>query len=257
MFDFLGVATDVSYKQDWEKHAVKRGARYLPDYPPVNEHYFDWIALLECVRAAAGTFRMIELGAGWAPWLVRAAFAARHVSSISDLEFAGVEADETHYRWIKDHFLDNDLNPDDFELLHGAVSPTSGMARFPKIDHPDKDYGASLRAVTRKSDYVEVQAYTLASLFDVVSGAIDFVHMDIQGTEYDVIPGAMELLKTRVKAMMVGTHISQEKHLELHRLFLRSGWNPIIAYPRHCLVETEFGPVKFDDGFLFYRNSQL
>lgn len=254
IFDFLGVATDVTYKKPWGKYAVGIGAEYTSNYPVVNEHYFDWIALLQCVRSASGTFRMAELGAGWAPWLVRAAFAARQVPAIEQIELVGVEADPTHYSWMKDHFLDNKLNPAKYHLIHGAVAPHSSRLRFPKLDNPDEDYGASLNAVSTNGEYVDVQGYPLTDLLDRFTGPVDFIHMDIQGAEYDVIPGAMKLLKSQVKAMMVGTHTSLEKHNDLHQMFLDYGWKPVIVFPRNGEVETEFGKVTFGDGFIFYSN---
>ncbi len=147
VFDFLGVATNVSYKKGWARFAHESGLEISPKYPPVDEHYFDWIALLQSVRGASGTFRMAELGAGWAPWLVRAVFAAAQVPAINKIELVGVEADSTHYQWLVDHFLDNDLNPEDYHLLHGAVSPVSEILKFPKISNPDENYGASTRGV--------------------------------------------------------------------------------------------------------------
>jgi hypothetical protein len=79
--------------------------------------------------------------------------------------------------------------------------------------------------------------------------------MDIQGAEYDVIPKAMDLLKAKVKAIMVGTHISLEKHNELHQMFLDYDWQPVMVFPRNREVDTDFGKVTFGDGFAFYRNS--
>lgn len=256
-FDFLGIATDASFKKGWEKHAIKSGQEYTADYPPLNEHYFDWIALLSCVSKASGTFRMAELGAGWAPWLVRSVFAARQVSAINKVELLAVEADPTHYQWVKEHFLENQLRPNDYHLIHGAVSGTSTILKFPKIENPDEDYGASLRNVSGNSEFIEVQGYPLESLLNKFSGPLDFLHIDIQGAEYDVIPQSMELLKTNVKAIMIGTHISSEKHEYLRELFLKNNWQPIMIYPRNAEVTTEYGVVNFGDGFLFLRNPQF
>lgn len=255
VFDFLGAATNVSYKKGWEKHAVKKDTKYTPNYPPVNEHYFDWIALLQCVQSATGTFRMAELGAGWAPWLVRGALAAKQNENITNVELVGVEADATHYAWVKEHFLDNKIDPSTYIALHGAVSDTETILKFPKLDNPDEDYGASLRsASTAIMDYVEVKGYTLESILGQFSDVVDFVHVDIQGAEYDVIPSSFDLLNKKVKAMMIGTHISTEKHLALRDLFLSNGWNEGMVYSRNEKVQTEFGEVSFGDGFQFWRN---
>lgn len=258
IFDFLGVATDVRYKAGWSQHAVKNGSPISPPYPMVNEHYFDWIAMLKCVRNASGVFRMAELGAGYAPWLVRAVFAARQTGDVERFELVGVEADATHFEWTLEHFRDNGLSPSDYHLLHGAVSPEPALLRFPKIPNPDEDYGASVKRVQPNTlDYVEVQGYTLDDLLSRFSGPVDFVHIDIQGSEYDVIPQGMELLKTNVKAIMVGTHLSQEQHLQMYQLFNEQGWIEQMVFPRNEEVTTEFGVVKFGDGFQYWRNPRM
>lgn len=257
IFDFLGVATNTAYKNGWGKHAVPSGSKFTTGYPPLNEHYFDWIALLTSVSNAKGTFRMAELGAGWAPWLVRASFAAQQISAIDKVELLAVEADPTHYNWIIDHFLDNNLNPNDYYILNGAVSNTSSTLKFPKLSNPNSNYGASLNAVTNETKFIEVQGYTLENLINKFSGALDFLHIDIQGAEYDVIPSSIKLLKNNVKTIMVGTHTSSNKHEELYSLFSQHGWEPILIFPRHEKVNTEFGVVQFDDGFQFWRNPTL
>ena len=257
IFDFLGVATNTMYKNGWEKHAVPSGSKFSTGYPPLNEHYFDWIALLTSISDAKGTFRMAELGAGWAPWLVRAMFATTQISVIDKVELLAVEADPTHYSWIIDHFLDNNLQPEDYSILNGAVSTTSSILKFPRLSNPNSNYGASLNAVTNTSEFIEIQGYTLDNLINRFSGVLDFLHIDIQGAEYDVIPNSMELLKNNVKTIMIGTHTSSAKHEELYDLFFQHGWAPILVFPRHEEVNTEFGIVQFDDGFQFWKNPIL
>lgn len=254
IFDFLGVATDVAFKKGLEKFSLESGKITTPQYPPVNEHYFDWIALLLRVKAASGTFRMAELGAGWAPWLVRGAFAVRQQPAINNVELLGVEADETHFRWVNKHISDNDLNPECFHILHGAIAQNNETLKFPKLANPEIDYGASLRSVNSSTEFIEVSGVTLDDVFDRFSGALDFLHVDIQGAEYDVLPSAMPKLKETVKAIMIGTHISSEKHSYLRNLFLHEEWSEVMAYPRNEIVNTEFGEVQFGDGFLYFEN---
>lgn len=257
VYDFLGVCTDVAYRKGWAQHAPRAGAEYKPGYPPLNEHYFDWVATLQSVRRGSGTFRMAELGAGWAPWLVRAAAAARQCPYITGMELVAVEADETHYGWVKAHFAENGLLSETFRFLRGAVAGQSGTIRFPRIANPDEDYGASTRTVRAGSDFVEVPAFTIADVLARFSGPVDFMHVDIQGAEYDALPPAMSLLKQSVRAIMVGTHLSIERHEQLARQFADAGWLEVMNFPRNETVATEFGEVKFGDGFLYYRNLDL
>ena len=57
--------------------------RVIPNYgcsvPAVDEDYFEWIDVLQSVRDARNKYTMIELGACYGPWAVRAALAARQL----------------------------------------------------------------------------------------------------------------------------------------------------------------------------------
>lgn len=257
IYDFLGVATDVRFKKKWAKFAPVRGAKYTPQLPTVNEHYFDWILTLESVVRASGTYRMIELGAGWGTWSAVGAAAAKQRSDIHSVEIVAIEADETHYDWMRRHFATNDLQGESVHLVQGAVAPETGTVRFPVIDDPSEDYGASMKQVSSGMPFIEVQSYTLASLIERLSGPVDFLHVDIQGAEYDVIPPIMDLLRERVKSMMIGTHTSLEKHHEMSDLFLNNGWRETMNYPRGALCDTPYGQVQFGDGLIAVENPDL
>ncbi len=258
IFDFVGSATDVTFRRGWSKHAVKEGADTTPAYPPVNEHYFDWIATLTAVDKSEGTFRMAELGAGWAPWLVRAALAARQRTSIKQLELVAVEADEVHFEWVKQHFANNGIHGAGIHCLRGAVAGESGTIRFPKVDNPDENYGASTRqGELGAGDFVEVQAFSLSEVLGRFSGPVNLVHVDIQGAEYDAIPSTMDLLQQQVQRIMVGTHISLDRHHQLAEMLCSSGWREVMNFERNALCATPFGTVQFDDGFLLFENTAL
>jgi FkbM family methyltransferase len=250
VFDFLGAATRVSFRKGWEAHAVPSGKEVIPGYPAVNEHYFDWIAVLTAVEQAGSTFRMAELGAGWAPWLTRAALATRQRQRIQGLELLAVEADESHYDWVGLNFSDNGLAEPAAKRVRAAACSSPGTIRFPKVHNPDENYGASLIAARTLRDFIEVPALTLSDAMRQFSGAIDLLHIDIQGAEYEIIPPMAESLRSSVKMMMVGTHISLDRHHDLAKCLRDAGWREIFNFPRHGTVDTDFGPVKFDDGFL-------
>lgn len=257
IYDFLGVATDIEYKKGWAKFAPGRGAKYAPPLPPLNEHYFDWMLTLESVARASDVYRMIELGAGWGTWSAVGAAAAKSKAAIEKVEIVAIEADTTHYDWMRRHFSLNNLNGDCVHLVHGAVAPEPGTVRFPVVDEPSEDYGASLRQVHSGKPFIAVEAYTLVSLLDRLGGPADFVHVDIQGVEYDVIPPVMDELRKRVKRMMIGTHISLEKHNEMADMFKRHGWRETMNYPRGQMCETPFGSVQFGDGLVAVENPAL
>lgn len=256
-YDFLGVATDSVFKSGWDKFNLLRGQSSTPSYPPLNEHYFDWIAVLNAVWNAGEVFNMVELGAGYAPWLVRAAFASKQVGKIKSLKMMGVEADQTHFDWMRKHVIDNSLNPNDFMFIHGVVSESIGRVKFPKIMNPDTNYGASIIDNDRADEFIEVESYRLSEILDRFEGPIDLLHIDIQGAEYDVIPKNIELIKKRVKNVLVGTHYSKEKHEWLKGFFGNASWLNIFDYSYRGEYETLYGKVQFTDGLLVFVNKSL
>lgn len=257
MYDFIGSSTRVEYKRAWANYAIPMGREITPSLPPKNEHYFDWIVILEAVSRATGTFRMAELGAGWAPWTVRAALAARQNPEVDELELLTIEADSTHYGWVLEHFRDNGFDPGRFHLLHGAASGRSEILRFPTISDPAVDYGASLNKAKANIDTIEVQGYTVKEIIDKFSGPLDCLHVDIQGAEYECLPPAMDLLKKQVRSIMVGTHLGDDAHDGLSEQFRQAGWQEIMNLPRNRTSITPWGEIALNDGLLWYRNSDL
>ena len=257
MFDFVGARTRVSFKKGWEKFAPAAGRQTTPKYPPANEHYFDWIATLNAVEEARGTFRMAELGAGWGPWLVRAALAARQRPAITRVELVGVEAEPAHFDWLRMHFEENGLNPDHHALLFGAASAEGGTLRFPVVEDPDSNYGASLRQATGSAPYIEVPGLQMSDILSKFSGPVDFMHVDIQGAEYDLLPASMADLRRHVKRIMIGTHMSGEKHDGLAALFREAGWREEMNFARNATSQTIAGDIYFDDGFLLFANPEF
>jgi FkbM family methyltransferase len=257
LYDFLGSATRAAFKRGWAGHAQPAGRKMTPALPPANEHYLDWIALLTAVGRARGTFRMAELGAGWAPWLVRAALACRQRPEVTSLELMAVEADPTHFAWIGAHFRDNGLNPAAHMIRQGAISARPGVLEFPVIAEPDVDYGASLAQAAAAPATIRVPAIGLNQVLEGFTGPLDFLHIDIQGAEYDAIPPAMELMQARVRSVMVGTHQSDAAHDGLAARFRAAGWTEVMAHPRKAALTTPWGAITLGDGFLWYDNPAL
>lgn len=257
VFDFIGTRTRASFRKGWDVHALAAGRTTVPPLPPPNEHYFDWVATLQAVDKARESFRMVELGAGWAPWLVRAALACRQRPGLRHIELLAVEADSTHHRWVLDHFADNGLLAPQAQAIYGAMAARPGVIRFPRVTNPDENYGASTRSATASSDHVEVPAFTLADVLGRLSGPVDFLHVDIQGAEYDVVPAALGLLQEHVRSMMIGTHLSDDLHSGLAQSLRNAGFEEVMNFPRNRLSDTSAGEIMFGDGFLYFRNPAL
>ncbi len=257
VFDFIGGATRVAYNRSWATHAIAAGKTVSPNFPPKNEHYLDWIAVLTAVSKARGVFRMAEFGAGWGPWLVRGALAAKQKSEITSSELLAVEADPTHYKWLIEHFEDNGLRPKDHRLVSGAVSLQAENLRFPDIAEPDVNYGASVKSATHMKNTIDVAGHAIPDLLGAFTGPLDMLHIDIQGAEYDVLPSTIELIEDRVKAIMVGTHASDAAHDGLAALFQNDRWEERLNLGRNRLNDTPWGEIQTNDGFLWFENTRL
>jgi len=256
IYDFLGGGTRVAYNRGWATYALAAGKSIASNLPPKNEHYLDWVALLTAVSKAKGTFRMAELGAGWAPWLIRGALAIRQRPEVTACELLAVEADPTHYGWTLEHFNDNGIDPEGHNLLYGAVTDQPGMLEFPAIDEPDVNYGESIKNAGASSKTISVRGYGLPELLERFTGPLDFLHIDIQGAEYEALPPHMDLISQNVRSIMIGTHSKDELHDGLAAQFHAAGWKECLNLPRNRTNETPWGEIATNDGFLWFENSR-
>lgn len=100
---FLGTV----FRSTYDVIRVSRGAAAAFP-PPVNEEYFEWIDLLSAVVQASDDFTFLELGAGYGRWSIRAAAAARQ-RGIETVTLGCVEAEPTHFEWLRQTLFDNGL----------------------------------------------------------------------------------------------------------------------------------------------------
>src|SRR5258708_36888539 len=98
----------------------------------------EWIGTLRSVLEAQQRFTVVELGAGWAPWLVAGHNAARR-KGIAEIHLMGVEGSPDHIDFMHQNFHDNGINPAAHRLIYGVVGTTDAGARFPRLDRPDID----------------------------------------------------------------------------------------------------------------------
>jgi FkbM family methyltransferase len=250
-----------------------------PGYPVVDERYFEWIALLESVAEARDSYTMIELGAGFGRWSVRAATAVQRLAPMP-VHLIAVEADPVHFGWIAGHFADNGIDPARHTLIRAAV--TGGAASRPFligspqgterpnewfgqaladwagriVDDDAGEYGGSpVRAHENGWRSIDPPVVTLSQILVEVT-RVDLVHIDIQGAEHEVLASAMQALNSKVRRILVGTH-SREIDEKVQLLLDRHGWECAMAYPCGEISETPWGPVKFGDGVQYRINPRL
>ena len=261
---------------------VVRGApeeQDTPATPDVDEEYFEWLDLLEAVEQANGTFVMVELGAGYGRWSVRGALAAR--ARGLEAHCVAVEAEPTHAAWLRRHFIDNDLRPDDHELIWGAVGIEAGFVPFHAGDaavhygqyiaeRADAPYpGARERRRLRARSVLGrpprpsegsrgplwVPAISLAELL-VPFPVVDLIDIDVQGAELPVLTAAIHRLNTHVRRVHAGTH-GADIARGLRQLFTDHGWECLHDYPGQSMTVTPYGPIRFVDGVQSWVNPEV
>lgn len=230
--------------------------------PPLNEELFEWIDLLQAVDDAEGSFVMAELGAGYGRWAVAgAAVAERFRPELTTLLIA-VEAEPDHFQMLLTHLADNGLDPAEHRLIKAAVGEADGTANF-LTGHAAKWWGQS---ATNNPDWthghwpaariVPTPQVSIATALEGVE-RVDLIDMDIQGAEAEAVRGSLDVLTSKAKRLHIGTH-GHDIEDELRRLLSGAGWELLRDYP--CLtegVETEYGPVDFQDGVQSWVNPRL
>ncbi len=275
--DYLGIRTQVVMLPP---HWVSPPLGDLPSPPPFDEEYFEWIDLLEAVQAAQGSFTMIELGAGYARWCVRAWVAAKRLGL--KVRLGVVEAEPQHVIWAREHVAAAGIPLSDVEWLEAAIGAEPGetvfLVEMPKGNPgntPREWYGqavtwASMQdAVHSGGAYcgkrllempggwkgVKVAVQTLSSILERFE-LIDLADFDVQGVEADVIREAIEPLTAKARRLHIGTH-SREIDEVLPQILGPAGWRCVRSYPCLRWNRTPFGWIHFNDGVQTWMNPRL
>jgi FkbM family methyltransferase len=256
--DFLGVRTRVTYVRGLEvldgRVESPPGSGGLCFHDPV-----EWNGVLRAVLEASGRMVAVELGAGWGPWVVSAAAAAAR-RGIRDVRLVGVEGSAKHCEFMRQHFLDNGLDPDEHRLLHGVAAAEDGTVEFPDLDDPANDYGATVAAEdpllqrVRSASTTAVRAYSLPTLLAPFE-LVDLIHFDIQGSEADVVRAGRAVLRAKVRRVVIGTHGRAVEQALLEELSSQ-GW--VLEADQACRY-TPFGAglALAVDGCQVWRNPRV
>lgn len=249
-------------------------------YPPLDEEYWEWIDVLESVVSARGSYTMIELGAGFGRWSVRAAQAVRQFSGLP-FHLVAVEPEPRHFEWLAEHLRDNGIDPAEHTLIHAAVTETGSDALFYVNTKEGKDggpaewYGQSLAKERDRvlagggSEYLGLAAQKHKSgwksiavpgitLREILRGRarVDLVDFDVQGEELKVISSAVEEITRCVKRLHIGTH-SRRIERALRRFLPKHGWECIAGYKCFSSQPTPWGRISFVDGVQSWLNPRL
>jgi FkbM family methyltransferase len=280
--DFLGLKTHRDFIAGL--YTYPAGTILETSYPMVNEEYLEWIDVLESVVAARGSFTMIDLGAGFGRWSVRAACALKQYNGKLPCRLIAVEAEPVVFKWMDRHFEDNHIDANEHRLIHAAISDAPGDVLFyiggpsggPWDRKPDDWYGQSLTKdydiageyehdgeyggypVRRhKSGWrsINIPGITLGSLLKNLS-LVDLIDMDIEGQELPAIRSSIDELDVKVKRLHIGTH-GKEIEDGLRQLLLAHGWHCLRDYSLFSAGETPWGRVDFENGVQSWVNPRL
>jgi FkbM family methyltransferase len=276
LIDGLGIKTSVDFADmsNWQ-------VQFEPvAEPQFNESYFEWIDLLSAVCEAREKFVMIELGAGFGPWLVAAATALRQLGS-TPCHLVGVEAEPTRFRWMTEHLRNNDISPEHHLLIQAVVQKAKQSNAWFNVGNPRQTYGASVvsgdavptiwshglrgwvrslmnRSNKRGRNEIRPEKIRSIKLSEILAelSHVDLIDMDIQGAEYGVVEESMECLNRKVKRIHIGTHGS-ELETKLRAAFQANGWINIHDYGTQTVASTPYGEISFADGVQSWLNPRL
>lgn len=262
---------------DIERWECDRSAVRVSQIPPVDEEYFEWIDVLKAVKAAGRTFTMIELGAAYGRWSVRAGLAAKALGKKVRLSLA--EPEPQHLDWIQRHLALNGLaahkvyaaaidnEPGDWQF---GIQPPGGDA------HPDGWFGQGMmdgykpnaykdsgetyfgRPLMMAADgwgFIHVPRMTLSDILEDYR-FVDLIDMDIQGSEARAVAEAIGPLTQKVRRLHIGTHAAPIE-AALKETLTAAGWTLHHAYECHQVQDTPYGSVSFVDGVQSWTNPRL
>ena len=260
--DFLGCKTRIDYSK--ATHSLSGRVFGYPIPQDWFSETIEWMGLIKSVLHARGSYRILELGAGWAPWLVAGGTLARR-QGISDLVLYGVEADPMRCQYARTHLRDNGFEPDAHHLVEAAVGTAAGEAFWPDDSDLGADYGARPLDASGKDylgrEFLKTRTVPVVSIADLLRSepAWDLVHVDVQGSEADLCRFGLELLTQRVRWLVVGTH-SRKQDGDLLDLFWQAGWSLEHEKPSHMLFNAQKPTLEgmvVHDGTQVWRNPRL
>lgn len=253
-------------------------------YVLIDDEYFEWIDLLESIVAASGTYTMIDLGAGYGRWSVRAAYAAKQYNPELRCRLIAVEPEPTVYGWMRKHYSNHGLSLSEHKLIHAALCEQPGKAYFyiggPRggpFDRPPsawygqaltKDYEFRSKA-KRDGKYAGFKVYLHESGWRSIRlpsiglrtilkklDRVDLIDLDIEGQELVALTAAVDYLDAKVKRLHIGTH-SVEIEAGLRQLLSDHGWRCLADYSLLKTSETPWGVISFDNGVQSWVNPRL
>ena len=235
--------------------------------------------------------RVVEVGAGWAPWAVAAMVHAKQ-RDLPGVAVA-VEADPRKCRWAVQHAEDNSIPVSAVSgkprqlvkrlreaLAHGdetgqhlvvvqaAAWVETGTVEFPEA--PVDDMGTAVWTLPGTDvDYrgahlahSQIPAIAIAELLESICSSgtdaapVDLLHIDVQGVEFELLQATAGAVQDHTRLMAVGTH-NRWSEGQLQYFFLERGWGLLIDSPctaHFTMTHPTLSGFTEQDGIQLYEN---
>ncbi len=229
----------------------------------------EWVGALKAVDQARDSFSVLEIGAGWGPWLVDTALVAKS-RGINNLYMLGIEADPGHFEYLQAHLREHGFDPKQGHLINGIVAQKDGVADYPVINSQENwgaaavfDDGANVLPgsidTNLTSSFITLKSYCLETLISDHE-YFDLCHFDVQGAENAIISGSRALLQAKARILVIGTH-SRKIEGDLIEMLSADGW--LLENERPCVFSLNPNRERVTfrnttiDGTQVWRNPRL
>ncbi len=274
--DGFGVRTLHACVPFQQPAALHTGRLSLP-FPDDGFHAeaIEYVAMADAMGRARGrkSFCSVEIGAGWGPWVVACGVIARREGA-RNIHLVGVEASAERFELMRRHVQANDFplpgqgqedatrDGASVRLFRGAIWVNDGSIWFPESDVADMgpavsehDAGVDYRGT--RARHTEVPCRRMETLL-ADRDRVDFMHIDIQGAEFDVINTSIDWINTHVAALMIATH-SRVIEGRMIDLLMSRGWR--LHREKPCQVnwakDCELAGRTWADGSQYWINPAL
>jgi hypothetical protein len=294
--DFLGTLTPAEFRAMWGVDAKSVGGNHQTTAVPTiadGEGWFEAVNWVVAAQEARGHYVMVTLGACYG---AQAAGSYRALQALNPMPYklVAVEADPGNVAWTIRHFRDNGIDPDRQWIVQAAMSDSNAPVFFPvgspgtgaqncfSTNEHDARAAYVKQLIERGADealrnlllhnttgirkslvpgydfQAEVKLLSAVTLKDILGPfeVVDYLEADIQQSEITVFPPYLELLKSKVRRIHIGTH-GGDVHRSLHNLFKKDGWAIVFNYEPNAEHGSALGRFKTNDGILTVRNPSL
>ena len=203
---------------------------------------------------------MGELGCGWGCWIGIAGLAAK--ARGLTVKLFGIEGDAKHVNWAEESMLANGFSHTEFTIVKAVASHQEGQALFPVSVPGAIHYGLEpvfnasenmVRNAAQLGSHNIIPMQSLANIFRSIK-RLDLLHIDIQGSEIDLVEGSLDFLTENVAYLVIGTHSRVIEGKLIQLLGSSSAWSLEIERPAIFSIGEQGALCTVVDGVQGWHN---